>query len=236
MRLNRLWSATEVGIIFVLVMLDIWVFRPYPPLFYGAQVVLLAFVLTGFAIQIRGMKKNLGDYTESLGIGRWEKGVLYHLDWSWAGTLAWSSALALALICLAGHHFKPEFWKANDFWAKKIYLGTLKYIVWGTIQQFFLQGYVASRIYSIFARSSDAGKCERRAAIQTAICAGMLFFFVHTPNPTLMIITPIVGAASVYIFLNCRNIFMIGIAHGILGNAIGVCLANSLRVGPHYWQ
>ncbi len=258
MRPSRLWAAAEVGIIFVLVMLDIWVFRPYPALFYGAQVVLLAFVAVGFTIRIRSIKKGIpenidpalknaliaekiSDCTEELGIGQWRKSArggwfVSYLDFRWAGKLACGVALGLALVLIAGCFFKPAFWETKDFWAKKIYLGTLKYILWGTVQQFFLQGYVATRIYSIFAKSPDPGVCEHRAAVLTAICAGILFFFIHMPNPTLMIITPIAGAAAVYIFLNCRNIFMLGIAHGILGNTIGVCLANSLRVGPHYWQ
>ena len=109
-------------------------------------------------------------------------------------------------------------------------------MVWGTVQQLLLHAVVTSRIYSIFVKDPDPLKVETKAVWLTVLVSGLLFLFVHIPNPKLMIITPIAGAATAYIFLNCRNVFMLGIAHGILGTAITYCLPLSMRVGPHYWQ
>lgn len=252
------WASAEVLAIFTLVMLNLWVFDTHIVPWILAIAAIAGIAIADFAVRIRNIKKDLpenmdpacrnaiiteriGDCTQRLGLGRWRNHpgdgpCLEFWDFRWIWRLAKLVALALAMILIAGYFFKPEFWKTKDFWSKKIYTGTLIYIVWGTIQQFALHGCVTSKLYSIFAKSSDLQTVEKKAVYLTALCSGILFFFVHIPNPTLMIVTPIAGAVTAYVFLNCRNIFILGIAHGIIGNTIGVCLAHGLRVGWHYWN
>lgn len=251
------WALAEVLAIFGLVMVAIWFFQQRPVPFAAVLIAITSIVFIDSAVRIRDIRfripkdidpalrnslvaENIGDYTQELGLGRWRKGCrgwrLESLDFSWVWRLACLTAIGLALILIAGYFFKPEFWLARNFWDKKIIAGTKSYIWWGLIQQLLLQGYVTNKLYAIFAKNPDPNQVEKRAAFLTALASGVLFFCAHIPNPTLMIVTPIAGAATAYVFLNCRNVYLLGIAHGILGNAIGYCLANSLRIGPHYWQ
>lgn len=255
---EKKWAAAEVLAIFTLVMLNIWVFDTSPILWHMTIVAIAIIVITDFTIRIRNIRKGLpedmdpatrnaliaeriGDRTQELGIGRWRKNFsggysLEFWDFGWTWKLAKLVVIALALILIAGYFFKPNFWDKKDFWTKKIYVGTLMYILWGSIQQFLLHGCVTSKLYSIFSKSDNSLTIDKKAVRLTVLCSGILFFIPHIPNPTLMIVTPIAGMVTAYVFLNCRNIFILGIAHGILGNTIGVCLANSLRIGWHYWS
>ncbi|TSC82537.1 MAG: hypothetical protein G01um101419_543 [Parcubacteria group bacterium Gr01-1014_19] len=251
------WPAVEVASIFILVMLAIQVFQDRVIPFAITILALVGIVIASFVARMRKIRKDLGsctptgrklhiaervaDYTEELGVGRWWKNTergweITFLDCSWIWKIAGLTILALALILAAGYHFRPEFWLIKNFW-DKIQAKLLWYcFLWGPIQQFILQGYVTNKLYSMFAADPNTRKCDNKAALNTALVSGLLFFFAHIPNPTLMIVTPIAGAVTAYIFLHCRNVYMMGIAHGILGTALTYCLADSMRVGPHYWQ
>ncbi len=253
----KFWAIAEVTAVTALTMTAIWFFQERPLPFVATVTMLTAVILVSFATRIYITKKaipndlepatrnaliaeKIGDYTQELGIGRWRRSFrrgwyVEFLDFSWAFRLACLTVLGLALILIAGYFFKPEFWLMRKFWSRVI-LGIPGYIVWGVLQQFALHAVATNRIYSIFAGDLNPGLCDKRAAGWTALISGILFFFAHIPNPTLMIVTPIAGAATAYIFLNCRNIFMLGIAHGVLGNTIGYCLANNLAIGPNYWS
>ncbi len=251
------WPIVEVASIFILVMLAIWVFHDQIIPFTLVVLALVGIVIASFITRLRKIRKGLGsctptgkkihiaervaDYTEELGIGRWWKNSargweMTYLDFSWTLRLAIGTLISLILIAVAGYFFKENFWQAKGFWSQKIYNRLPWYVGWGLVQQFILQGYVTNKIYSIFSPDSSPRECDRKAALNTALISGLLFFFAHMPNPTLMIVTPIAGAATAYIFLHCRNFYILGFAHGILGTALTYCLADSMRVGPHYWQ
>lgn len=251
------WAVTEVLTIFGLVMMNIWFFQKQAIPFIFGVIAIAGVVGVSSATRISGIKRRIpkdinpalrnaliaegiGNYTWEIGIGRWRKSFRFgwyieYWDFSWAWRLACLTALGLVLILIAGYFLKPEFWLEKKFW-RRMTFGVQGYIVWGAIQQFLLHACVTSRIYSIFASDADPLKVEKKAVWLTVLVSGLLFLFVHMPNPKLMIITPIAGAATAYIFLNCRNILMLGVAHGILGTAIEYCLPLSINVGPYFWQ
>ncbi|MDO8466610.1 MAG: CPBP family glutamic-type intramembrane protease [bacterium] len=236
--MNRVksWAIAEVVTIFALVMVAIWFFQENYVPFVVILIAIAGVMIVSSAVRMRGVK--VGDYTETLGLGCLEKnedGRNYlKLDCSWIWKLALLALLGLTLILIAGYFFRPEFWLERKFW-RKTFSGVQGYIVWGVIQQFVLHAGVTSRLYSIFVKSPDPKNFERRAALLTALVSGVLFFLAHTPNPKLMIVTPIAGAATAYVFLNCRNVWILGIAHGILGTAVEHCLPLNINVGPNYW-
>lgn len=225
----------EVLSVFLLVMVIIWFFQQQMVPFVALVGVIGGIIITGFIVRLRA-STSVSAYAREIGLGYWdsEKQELV-LPCSWVVKLACGVVLGLSLILVAGCFLRPEFWLERKFWPKAIY-GVQGYIVWGMIQQFVLHAAVTSKIYSIFAKDADPRIVEQRAVLFTALVSGILFFLVHMPNPKLMIVTPIAGAATAYIFLNCRNIYILGIAHGILGTAIQLCLPLSINVGPYFWQ
>ncbi|MDP1719106.1 MAG: CPBP family glutamic-type intramembrane protease [bacterium] len=250
------WAAAEVSVIFTLVMIAIWFFQQQTVSFTAIISAIAGVVVVSAAIRIHSIKKRIPEdidpakrnaliseeienYTWEIGIGRWRKSFLkgwrVTLDCSWVWKLAILTVLGTGLVLVAGYWLKPEFWLKKGFWGR-LEETLYWYLIWGIIQQFVFHACVTSRIYSIFAKDSDPLKVETKAVWLTVLVSGLLFLFVHIPNPKLMIITPVAGAATAYIFLHCRNIWLLGVAHGILGTVITHCLPLSMRIGPHYWS
>lgn len=103
------------------------------------------------------------------------------------------------------------------------------YLIWAVMQQFILQSYFLLRLLRLL---------PGRAA--SVIAAATLFSLAHLPNPILTPITLLWGAASCALFLRYRNIYALGLAHGILGLCVAVTVPNSLhhhmRVGLGYYR
>jgi hypothetical protein len=101
-------------------------------------------------------------------------------------------------------------------------------VVWAVMQQFILQGYFLLRLLRLL-----PGKAPVVAA------AGM-FALAHLPNPILTPITFLWGVAACLLFLRYRNIYTLGVAHGILGLCLAITVPNSLhhnmRVGLGYYR
>ncbi len=102
------------------------------------------------------------------------------------------------------------------------------YIVWTMYQQFLLQDFFMPRLQRLL--SSD-----------TAIAiAATLFAVAHLPNITLAVATLVWGAVSCLLFRRYRNLYMLGLAQGILGLCFAVCvpdvLIHHMRVGLGYWH
>jgi len=101
------------------------------------------------------------------------------------------------------------------------------YIVWALMQQFILQSYFLLRLLRLL-----PGRALP-VAVATAI-----FALAHLPNPVLTPITLIWGAVSCLLFLRYRNIYALGLAHGIMGLCVAVTVPNHLhrhmRVGLGY--
>jgi hypothetical protein len=101
------------------------------------------------------------------------------------------------------------------------------YTVWSFVQQFLLQGYFLFRLLRILPR--------REAAVLAA--AGM-FAAAHLPNPILTPITLLWGICACFVFLRCRNVYPLALAHAILGITVAVTIpgpvVHNMRVGLGY--
>jgi Type II CAAX prenyl endopeptidase Rce1-like len=103
------------------------------------------------------------------------------------------------------------------------------YVVWAVMQQFILQSYFLLRLLRLLPSK----------AVSIAAAAAM-FALAHLPNLILTPITLIWGVTSCILFLRYRNIYTLGLAHGILGLCVAVTVPDSLnhhmRVGLGYYR
>jgi membrane protease YdiL (CAAX protease family) len=101
------------------------------------------------------------------------------------------------------------------------------YFVWALMQQFLLQSYFLARCLRITS--------ARWVAV--AIVA-LLFGIAHIPNPILIVATLVWGICCCALFLRYRNLYTLGIAHGILGICFAVTVPDHIhhhmRVGLGY--
>jgi membrane protease YdiL (CAAX protease family) len=101
------------------------------------------------------------------------------------------------------------------------------YTVWSFAQQFMLQGYFLLRLLRILPRREGA-----------ALAAAGIFAAAHLPNPILTPITLAWGACACFVFLRCRNVYPLALAHAILGITVAVTIpgpvVHNMRVGLGY--
>ena len=101
------------------------------------------------------------------------------------------------------------------------------YLVWAFLQQFMLQDYFLLRLLRLLP--------SRIAAVSAA---AILFATVHLPNPLLVVVTLFWGAAACILFLRYRDLYSLGLAHGILGMCLAITVPNAvhhhMRVGLGY--
>lgn len=101
------------------------------------------------------------------------------------------------------------------------------YVVWAFFQEFLLQIYVLSRLLRLLPR--------RAVAIMVA---ALLFAVAHIPNPVLTGLTLLWGLIACTLFLRYRNLYMLGLAHGILGICVAITVPDAvhhhMRVGLGY--
>jgi membrane protease YdiL (CAAX protease family) len=101
------------------------------------------------------------------------------------------------------------------------------YILWTLYQQFLLNDYFMPRLSRLLASEGAA-----------VGLAAVLFAAAHLPNLCLTVATLIWGAISCALFRRYRNLYMLGLAQGLLGLCFAVCapdaLHHHLRVGLGY--
>lgn len=102
------------------------------------------------------------------------------------------------------------------------------YVLWTMYQQFLLQDFFMPRLTRVLA--SDGA----------IAVAAILFSVAHLPNLTLAAGTLVWGFVSCMLFRRYHNLYMIGLAQGILGLCFAVCVPDALihhmRVGLGYWN
>ena len=144
----------------------------------------------------------------------------------------WIIGLALALAAITAwtalrlHTLHPLFGQAPLFahiWG---------YFIWAVMQQFLLQSYFLSRFLRL-----TSSRWRAVAAV------ALLFAIAHIPNPVLTFTTFALGLCCCLLFLRYRNIYTLGIAHGILGICFAITVPDHfhhhMRVGwgyLHYHQ
>jgi hypothetical protein len=101
------------------------------------------------------------------------------------------------------------------------------YVLWTIYQQFLLQDYFMDRLLRLGATQPSA-----------VALAAALFSAAHLPSPWLTLATLVWGAISCALFLRYHNLWMLGLAQGLLGLAFAICIPDALhhhlRVGLGY--
>ncbi len=101
------------------------------------------------------------------------------------------------------------------------------YTVWSFVQQFLLQGYFLFRCLRLLPRREWA-----------AVVAAAIFALAHVPNPILVPITLVWGMVACFVFLRCRNLYPLMLAHAILGITVAITVPgpviHNMRVGIGY--
>ena len=92
------------------------------------------------------------------------------------------------------------------------------YPIWGTVQQFLLIGLVA-------------GNCQdlRKYSLPKAgilVLSALLFAGVHYPHYWLVIATFVLALFYGFIYLQARNVFVLGLFHGWLGGLFFYTVVN----------
>ena len=92
------------------------------------------------------------------------------------------------------------------------------YPIWGTVQQFLTIGLFAANLQDMKKKTySDSG---------VVFTTAFLFSAVHYPYYWLMLGTFILGALYTYIYLRHRNLYVLGLFHGVLGGIFFYTVVN----------
>lgn len=101
------------------------------------------------------------------------------------------------------------------------------YVIWSFVQEFLLQVFFLARLMRLFSRRSLA-----------IVAAALMFAIAHLPNPVLIWLTLLWAVIACPLFLRYRNLYALGLAHGILGLCVAVTVPDALhhhmRVGLGY--
>jgi hypothetical protein len=112
------------------------------------------------------------------------------------------------------------------FWGAVLALAA--YLPWGLLQQYILNGYFLNRFDAVF---------TLRAA---SLTVATLFCIAHIPNWFLMSITFVGGYWSTMVYRQHRCLYVLGLAHGIIGFLIFLVVPDSithhLHVGPGWFR
>jgi membrane protease YdiL (CAAX protease family) len=136
-------------------------------------------------------------------------------------------ASVATLLCVALTVYISIFYRASHTprGAGKILTGFLQYIPFGIVQQFFLNSFLYLRLKKVLGNNGAA-----------IICTVTIFSLLHVPNTALMLFTAVGGLIFCYLFSRNRNIFSLGVMHGIVGMIALVLLVpgfmKSFTVGP----
>jgi hypothetical protein len=96
-------------------------------------------------------------------------------------------------------------------------LHAVGYLLWAFEQQFILQDYFLLRLLRILPSQSVA-----------VITTALLFSAAHLPNLVLTVATLAWGIIACKLFLRYRNLYALGIAHGILGLCVAVSVPDAV--------
>jgi len=126
----------------------------------------------------------------------------------------------LAGAVTGGLAFPPlECWPASLGWL----------ILGGILQQYVLAGFYYRRFSDLLPDTWTS-----------YLAAAAIFALAHLPNPFLLVLTPVVGFLSCWLYRRAPNLWILGLAHGVLSFCLYYGLPRSLtfglRVGPSFFQ
>jgi len=108
-------------------------------------------------------------------------------------------------------------------------IGFLSYCTWGLFQQYLLNAFFVNRMLPV---SSSA---HQAAALGAACFAG-----AHAPNWFLMLVGLVTGYCCARVWIQYRNLYFLGIAHGAIGSMLYLvvpdAISHHLVVGPGWFR
>lgn len=130
------------------------------------------------------------------------------------------------VLCVVGVFFGALHRPASHLFVPKHFFG---YLAFCLLQQVALSSYATNRLFA--ATGSE---------LRTSLIAGVIFGALHWPNPVLIPLTWIGGAAMAWLFVRERNILPLTLFQGILGSlvwwAFPVAWHHAMRVGPGFYH
>ncbi len=91
------------------------------------------------------------------------------------------------------------------------------YLLWAFEQQFILQDYFLLRLLRILPNRSAA-----------VIAAAVLFSTAHLPSFVLTVATLAWGIVACTLFLRYRNLYALGLVHGVLGLCVAISVPDAV--------
>ena len=151
----------------------------------------------------------------------------------WRGDNFWAAArramvffaAASAAVCIAGLFLGMLQRLPTHLSEPRKFVG---YFAFCVLQQVGLNSFLTNRLLAALGKPVPA-----------ALLAGVLFAALHWPNPVLVPLTFVGGAAMAWLFARERNILPLALGQAILGAlvwwAFPMAWHHSMRVGPGYW-
>ncbi|HIE52184.1 MAG TPA: CPBP family intramembrane metalloprotease, partial [Armatimonadetes bacterium] len=143
-----------------------------------------------------------------------EMGIRGDTFWPAAKSMGLLAGLLIVLLLATGTIL------GRSPWSRKFVLMLLGYVPWGTFQQFLLQSYLCVRLRAAF--SED---------FTPAVWSAFFFGVVHLPNPYLVVASFAFGVIGCLHFLKYRNLWVLGLAHALLGSFIYHCFPAEIVGG-----
>jgi hypothetical protein len=141
----------------------------------------------------------------------------------WVIPAALAVAIAAGLIAWSAGSLHPLFGSQGAL------SHSSAYILWAVFQQFILQSYFFLRLERLLKSGPVA-----------ALLSSAIFCLVHIPNPVLVSVCLIAGWFACEVFRRNRNIYALGVAHGIIGLTIALTIPDNvqrhMRVGVGYYR
>lgn len=202
------WIVFELGLVYCLVQIYIWRWQSTWPM----TVWLILLLLLASHLWHRDTFRSIGFRIDNF--------------FPAAREACWIAIPLLLLLVLIGI-LSGRLWFIRIHWESIPPL--LRYMLWGTFQQYGLQGYFHNRLSRVISKP-----------LWSSTLNAIIFMSFHFPNPVLMAFTLVGGFACSMLFLQSRNLFVLGMFHG----AIGLLLSNvfprewmfNMRVGPGYFR
>ena len=202
------WVVLELGLIYSLIQIYIWRWQFTRPRTVGLILLLLLASHLWHRDTFRSLGLRIDNFLPA------------------AREACWAAVPLLLLLVLIGI-LSGRLWSIPV--RGESVTPVLRYMLWGTFQQYGLQGYFHNRLSRLIARP-----------LWSSTVNALVFVSFHIPNPVLMAFTLVGGFACSMLYLQSRNLFVLGMFHG----AIGLLLSNvfprewmlNMRVGPGYFR
>lgn len=205
---GRRRDGLELAIGYSLILLVIWMPRPWQRVLYWLAAIFLVVVMGRSFESVRAMGLRTRNLLRSLWV------VI-------AALLLAGVVLALAAHLHTLHRADVSHGAAGLF---KRYWG---YALWAFAQQILLQDFFLRRMLRLVTHEAAA-----------VLVAAGIFSLAHLPNPILTVVTFLWGLIACTIFLRYRNLYPLGIAHALLGITIALSvpgpMIRNMRVGRGY--